>query len=58
MGERRIAYLHPALHYEHTATTLTCAFSHHDGQSKGGGLSLLILVAILPHLLEAALHVG
>lgn len=58
MDECRIAYLHPALHYGHTATTLTCAFAHHDGQSKGGGLSLLILVAILPHLPDAALHVG
>lgn len=27
-----------------------CGYSHHDGQSKGGGPSLLVLVAILIHL--------
>lgn len=58
MSGRRVARLHLALRYKHTVTTSACAFSHHDGQSKGGGLSLLVLVAILPHLLKAGLHDG
>lgn len=44
--------------FRHAGTTLACACSHHVGQSKGGGLSLLILVAILPHRLRAEVHVG
>lgn len=58
MSGRRFARLHLILHRKHAVTTFACAFSHHDGQSKGGGLSLLILVAILPHRLKAELHVG
>lgn len=34
------------------------AFSYHDGQSNGGGPSLLVLVAILPHIVTAEVHIG
>lgn len=58
MDKRRFAKLHFILHYKQRVITLAYAFSHHDGQSKGGGPSLLVLVAILPHLLRAERHHG
>lgn len=38
----------------YSVTAPTCAFSYHDGQSKGGGPSLLILAAILLLHIKAA----
>lgn len=58
MSEPCFAHLHQVLRYRQTVTTLACEFAHHVGQSKGGALSLLILVAILPHLLIAEVHDG
>lgn len=58
MKKRRSAQLHFILNYKQIIRTLTYAFSHHDGQSKGGGPSLLVLVAIFPHLLIAERHHG
>lgn len=47
-----LARAHPYSLCAREGTTRACACSHHDGQSKGGGPSLLLLVAILLHFLE------
>lgn len=57
-SRRAAARLHAGSRDRPAATALPRAFTHHVGQSNGGGLSLLILVAILPHRLKAALHAG
>lgn len=44
--------------YKYSVTAPTCAFSHHVGQSKGGGPSLLILAAILLLHVKAACWVN
>lgn len=46
-----LARVHPYSLCAREGTTRACACSHHDGQSKGGGPSLLLLVAILLHFL-------
>lgn len=47
-----LARVHPYSLCAREGTTWACARSHHDGQSKGGGPSLLLLVAILLHFPE------
>lgn len=47
-----LARVHPYSLCAREGTTRACECSHHDGQSKGGGPSLLLLVAILLHFLE------
>lgn len=56
--DHRFALLHLISRYTNDGETLAYAFSYHDGQSKGGGPSLLILVAILLHILAAEMHNG